>query len=168
MSNKISTNNLPFWQTAMIYQKYVHKKIFWDKFCQMDNKCVLPPSPLRFCKLWCVLHFFLLFFDDLITSNDILYCNRVNFPEYNGVRIMVFDSTFNNISVISWRPILLLEETAVLWENHWPVASHWQTLSSEYKWYCLHVQMYILHLLGKPPRHNRNIVESGVKHHNSY
>jgi len=36
--------------------------------------------------------------------------------------------TFNNISVISWRSVLMEEETAVPWENHRPVASHWQAL----------------------------------------
>ena len=35
----------------------------------------------------------------------------------------------NNISVISWRSVLLVEKTGVPWENHWPVASHWQALS---------------------------------------
>jgi len=42
---------------------------------------------------------------------------------------MVFNATFNNISVISWRSILLVEETGVPGENHQPAASHWQTLS---------------------------------------
>jgi len=28
-----------------------------------------------------------------------------------GVRIMMFNATFNNISVISWRSVLLVEET---------------------------------------------------------
>jgi hypothetical protein len=42
---------------------------------------------------------------------------------------MVFNSTFNNISVISWWSVLLVEETGVPGENHWPVVSHWQTLS---------------------------------------
>ena len=42
---------------------------------------------------------------------------------------MLFNATFNNISVISWRSVLLVEETGGLWENHWPVASHWKTLS---------------------------------------
>jgi len=42
---------------------------------------------------------------------------------------IVFNTTFNNISVISWWSVLLVEETKVLGENHWPVASHWQTLS---------------------------------------
>jgi hypothetical protein len=42
------------------------------------------------------------------------------------VCLMVFKATFNNISVISWWSVLLVEETG---ENHCPVASHWQTLS---------------------------------------
>jgi len=42
---------------------------------------------------------------------------------------VVFNTTFNNISVVSWRSILLVEETGVSGENHRPVASHRQTLS---------------------------------------
>jgi hypothetical protein len=42
---------------------------------------------------------------------------------------MVFNTTFNNISVILWRSVLLVEETRTPGENHQPVASHWQTLS---------------------------------------
>ena len=42
---------------------------------------------------------------------------------------MVFNTTFNNISVISWQSVLLVEETGVPGENHRPVASNWQTLS---------------------------------------
>jgi len=41
---------------------------------------------------------------------------------------MVFNATFNNISVISWRSVLMVEETGVPGENR-PVPSHWQTLS---------------------------------------
>jgi hypothetical protein len=40
---------------------------------------------------------------------------------------MVFNATFNNILVISWRSVLLEEETRLPEENHRPVASHWQT-----------------------------------------
>ena len=39
---------------------------------------------------------------------------------------MVFNATFNNISVISWRSVLLEEETG---ENHRSVTSHWLILS---------------------------------------
>ena len=42
---------------------------------------------------------------------------------------MVFNSTFNYISAISWRSVLLLEETGVPRENQRPAVSHLQTLS---------------------------------------
>jgi hypothetical protein len=45
------------------------------------------------------------------------------------VGFMVLNATFNNISVISWWAILLVEETGVLGESDLTVASHWQTLS---------------------------------------
>ena len=41
-------------------------------------------------------------------------------------KFVVFNSTSSNISVISWRSVLLVEETL---ENHRPVTSHWQTFS---------------------------------------
>jgi hypothetical protein len=41
-----------------------------------------------------------------------------------GLGVMVFNTTFNNISVISWRLYLLVEETGEPGENHQPVASH--------------------------------------------
>ena len=40
------------------------------------------------------------------------------------VKVMVFNTTFNNISFISWWSVLLVEETGVSGENHRPVASH--------------------------------------------
>ena len=47
---------------------------------------------------------------------------------------MVFNATFNNISVISWRSVLLVEETGV---PHRPVASHWQLY---------HIMLYLVNL----------------------
>ena len=38
--------------------------------------------------------------------------------------LMVLNAAFNNISVISWRSVLLVEETRVSGENHRPVARH--------------------------------------------
>jgi len=37
---------------------------------------------------------------------------------------MVFNVTFNTISAISWRSVLLVEETGVYGEKHRPAASH--------------------------------------------
>ena len=54
---------------------------------------------------------------------------------------MVFNATFNNISVISRRSVLLVEETWVPGINHPLVASHWQTLSHN--------------VLSSTPRHER-------------
>jgi hypothetical protein len=46
--------------------------------------------------------------------------------------VMVFNATFNNILLISWRSVLLVEETGVSGENHRPAASQRQTLSHNF------------------------------------
>ena len=42
---------------------------------------------------------------------------------FRRIRIMVFNATFNNISVISWWSVVLMDETGVPGENHRPAAS---------------------------------------------
>ena len=55
------------------------------------------------------------------TFLDILdYCIGINMVGW----FMVFNATFNNISVISWRSVLLVEDTGVTEENHRPVVSY--------------------------------------------
>jgi len=44
------------------------------------------------------------------------------------IRVVVFNATFNNISVILWRPVLFVNETEVPEENRRHAVSHWQTL----------------------------------------
>jgi hypothetical protein len=44
------------------------------------------------------------------------------------VRVMLFNATFNNNSIISWRSVLLVEETGVPGENQRPTGYNWQTL----------------------------------------
>ena len=39
--------------------------------------------------------------------------------------LIVFNATFNNISAISRRPVLVVEEAGVPVENHRPWASNW-------------------------------------------
>jgi len=41
------------------------------------------------------------------------------------VCFIVFKVTFSNISAISWRPVLVVEETGVPGENHRPWACNW-------------------------------------------
>ena len=52
---------------------------------------------------------------------DLYSCNKFRKV---GVRVMVFNATFNDISVISWQSVLLGEETEVPGENHRPTTSH--------------------------------------------
>ena len=42
---------------------------------------------------------------------------------------MVLDAPFNNVSVIPWQSVLLVEETGGPGENHRSATSHLQTLS---------------------------------------
>jgi hypothetical protein len=48
------------------------------------------------------------------TSNKIVFQRKST----NGVRVMVFNITFKNISVILWQSVSLVEETRVPKENH--------------------------------------------------
>jgi hypothetical protein len=60
-----------------------------------------------------------------ISKEKLLYtcnCNTIN-VEQSGLGVMVFNSTFNIISVISCWSVLLEEETGGPGENHWSVAS---------------------------------------------
>jgi hypothetical protein len=38
---------------------------------------------------------------------------------------IVFNATFNDISAISWQPVLVVEEAGVPEENHRPWTSNW-------------------------------------------
>jgi len=56
---------------------------------------------------------------------------------------MMYNATFNDISVISWISVLFVEETGVPRVNHLPVASHWKPLSHN--------------VVSCTPRHERNL-----------
>jgi hypothetical protein len=77
--------------------------------------------------IWKVMRFYLCHIPDLILK---LYMRVYKFP----VCLMVINATFNNISFISWRSVLLVEETRGPGENHRPVVTD--------KIY--HIMLYIL------------------------
>ena len=62
---------------------------------------------------------------------ELLYLYVVS--KFLGSGVMVFNATFNNISVISWQPVLLVEEGGEPGENHGTTAGHWRTLSHKVK-----------------------------------
>jgi hypothetical protein len=59
----------------------------------------------------------------LLAPEFLLRCQYKTWKDLDGW-FMVFNAIFNNISVISWRSVLLVEETGVPGENHRFVASH--------------------------------------------
>jgi hypothetical protein len=88
---------------------------------------LLTPRPLQITHQ--TFHFNFVMFDDFMQSLCTIQCNLL------WVRVMVFDDTFNNISVISWRSVLLVKETYRI-----PPISHWQ----------------ISHDVSSTPRHQQN------------
>jgi hypothetical protein len=52
------------------------------------------------------------------------YCNSITWILF-FVYIWCFNATFSNISAISWRQVLVVEEAGVHGENHQPWASNW-------------------------------------------
>ena len=64
-----------------------------------------------------------MYHDQLISQ--IYYFNGVLHPIiYLDGKCFFDGATFNNISVISWRSVLLVKDTGVPGENHRPAASH--------------------------------------------
>ena len=63
--------------------------------------------------------------------NISLYFNKskIILKKLVRVRIMVINAAFNNIAVISWRSVLLVEEPKECSKNQSSAARHWQTLS---------------------------------------
>ena len=53
-----------------------------------------------------------------ISRNFNLYDQKCKPKIRVRVRVMLFNATFNNISVISWRSVLLVDETGVPREDH--------------------------------------------------
>jgi hypothetical protein len=63
---------------------------------------------------------------NLLTSQSIIKKKKKILIMKNRVRVkaIVFTATFNNISVISWRSVLMVEQTRVPGEIHPPATSH--------------------------------------------
>jgi len=66
-----------------------------------------------------------LYYPPPLASGNITHpCNSRYLGILMAYAFMVSNTTFNNISVIMWRSVLLAEETGGSGENHRPVACH--------------------------------------------
>jgi len=61
--------------------------------------------------------------ENFLISICLLLLHHFN-NNYGLIWFMVFNATFNNILVLSWQSVLLVEETGVPGENQQPAASH--------------------------------------------
>ena len=104
----------PTSQKLVCFVYFIHVLKF---ICSLNNAIIIL-FILKYLTFWTPLDFF----GGLLHAVLFYIC----FDLYQRVKIVVFNATFNNISAISWRSVLLVEESGVPWENHQPAASHWQ------------------------------------------
>jgi hypothetical protein len=73
----------------------------------------------RLAEVYSIQHYVIKFVTDLRQVRGFLRVHRFPPPIKLELltRVTVFNATFNNISAISWRPVLLVEETGVPVEN---------------------------------------------------
>ena len=66
---------------------------------------------------------------NMLTHQTPVYLEHKIWSHGGSVQIsmyyQIFNATFNNISAISWRPVLVVEEAGVPGENHRPWPSNW-------------------------------------------
>ena len=104
-----------WWQRSDIWSQASYRyPISWETFLDPSDSYFLFADIVDFYTHWTYILY--------ILSR---WCYSIWPTNYQ----LVFSATFNNISVMSWPSILLMEETGVPGENYRPVASHWQTLS---------------------------------------
>jgi hypothetical protein len=108
--------------------------IFFSIICEMRGRCFflfficVCLSPLS--NLFYLMFTVYCWLPNSLSHRGPLKCIGYNmYIPIQMVCLMMLNATFNNISVISWRSVLLVENTGGLWENHRPVACHWHTLS---------------------------------------
>ena len=92
----------PRWALCSMIDRYI---FIWRKHFVVANKCVLVDQSFWNC----------------LTQTPLIVIKVGSCSPIHLVWFMVFNAIFNNISVISWRSILLVEVTR---ENHWQTLSH--------------------------------------------
>ena len=98
-------------------------------------------------------------FTSIIKIYQMYNCLLVTLSDW--VKDMVLNATFNNIWIILWWSVVLVEETGVPGESHRPATSHWLTLShnvvsnttrhewdlnSQLKWWWALIAQIVVHL----------------------
>jgi hypothetical protein len=105
------------WKSIFRSIKHSHRSsLIWGFLLCFFSSMLLHNEKKIFFNYYWLLIYFELFIYFIIDWHEIC-------------RVMMFNTTFNKISVTLCWSVLLVEETGVSGENHWSTASHWQTLS---------------------------------------
>ena len=64
------------------------------------------------CEFYFSIHG-IIYYISILSFTGIFSCQKI------GVSVMVFNATFNNILVISWQSVLMVEETGISGDRHW-------------------------------------------------
>ena len=132
------------WLSKTIFGSLIHKGIAYDRVVRQTVPISWQMWPVLCNNPWCMPRdvfctssisitgkYMAKHFSPIFLEIHVSLCNKtmkyLHLEIIYRVRIMVFNATFNNIPVISWRSVLLVEETRVPRENHRPAASYWQT-----------------------------------------
>ena len=102
----------------------------WNFSAVLQNVFFYNSNVFCLCKIVYVCHMFLMFFCVCICPCNSLEINKLQKIYIENMIVWFFDfwcfnATFNNISAISWRPVLVVEEAGVPGENHRSWASNW-------------------------------------------
>jgi len=106
-----------YFVTAFVLMQFCHNKTFYFYFSSVVilSTTLIPYIYIIFSvgpSFYYLFFFICLQYVTKLTIYDKCVC------------LLVFNVTFNNISVISWRSVILVEETEGPGENNRPVASH--------------------------------------------
>ena len=105
-------------------QKYLSLQIPKVMIYGWSSKCKILTSTNISLMKWILLisNWLFLFF----LSYNVCFVEATHKIQIGWLVLWCFNANFNNISVILWWSV---EEPGGHRENHWPVVSHWQTLS---------------------------------------
>ena len=143
--HKPDKHDKPHWQLRQILSIYSHQTVYHQVFL---SRCLVSAyfytsleskiSIIYICTTeWMLYHVCLmpLYFTYIVeatfntggnwsTWRKPLTCHNVQ-QRFDLIWFIVLNATFSNISAISWRPVLVVEEVGVPGENHRPWASNW-------------------------------------------
>ena len=106
------------WVSYKIINRWALEKKTFSAICfnSLQTKTIIPGCT----KNTALLDAFIAVDIRRISRNFNLYDQKCKPKIRVRVRVMLFNATFNNISVISWRSVLLVDETGVPREDHRP------------------------------------------------